>query len=67
MKDWRKLKKTEIIHLVEALHGDNTIEHMLLELRRRQARLGSIKEVCYACRSLVVKLGLEKHKRHILE
>ena len=67
MKDWRKLKKSELIHLIEAVltskRADVEVEERLREVRAWQLEMknkpGSSREVCWDCKLLSKKLGIE--------
>ncbi len=60
MKDWRKLTKHSLIHLVEAMKSDEQIEKDIRTWRREQRRMqGAGRETCRDCRSIAVELGLE--------
>jgi hypothetical protein len=52
------LTESEINHLTEVA-GSKSLEDFKTT-RREQKRLDSKKEVCYECRHIAIKLGIEK-------
>jgi hypothetical protein len=62
MKDWRKLNRGELVHLIESMHSDSDIEQSILKTRDAQkewaAKANHI-EVCWECRKIARKLELE--------
>ena len=58
-RTWRsKLTKPELKHL-EADAGCKTLDSFR-QNRRDQKKLDPEKEVCFVCRSIAIKLGIEK-------
>lgn len=58
MATWNtKLSKKELKHLHE--NGMKTL-HDIKETRRQQHILDASREVCWECRSIALKLGVEK-------
>ena len=67
MKDWRKLTKKEIIHIVEGMKSDEQIIDSIKDNRQEQKKIMAIpnrsvqvgREPCWECRIIAQRLGLE--------
>ena len=59
MKWQKKLTKKEIQHFRYATDGVATLE-AFMESREKQRNMDMGKEVCWECRSIALKLGMEK-------
>ncbi len=57
----KKLKKSEIIHLIESTKEEGRDLIDSLKANRRHQILTDLSGGCFECKHIAIKLGIEKH------